>query len=60
MHMRNCITSVSGITCYEHISIPESFKTYFIFRTFEYIIRESLKGIDTKLVLQSLDGLPFS
>ena len=60
MHMRNCITTVSGMTCYEHISFVESFKTYMIFRMFEYIIKESFKDINTKLVMQSLDGIAFS
>ena len=60
MYIRNCLTSMYGMTCYEHISLIESFKTYLIFRAFEYIVRETIKEIDTKLVIQSLEGISFS
>ena len=60
MYIRNCITSMYGVTCHEHISIVDSFKNYLIFRALEYIIRESFKEIDTKLIIQSLDGIAFS
>lgn len=60
MYIRNCITSMYGTTCYEHISLIESSKTYLIFRAFEYIVRETIKEIDTKLVIQSLDQIAFS
>lgn len=60
MHVKQCIVSMHGMTCYENIRLVDSFSSYLIFRILEYIMKETIVQFDKKLLIESFDGVSFT